>query len=264
MRVPSALLVFGVGLAACRFVDNGLGGDGGPPLHLDAPIRADAAPDAPAWLPVDALPLGPLQSQPGPGCADGTREAFRDFASFPHIAGCAGAWSRVGLRSADTYEPQCNRNAGETGQGCSVTDLCAKDWHVCLDPYDVETHSATGSCEGALPANEAGFFLVRAGATPQGVCSPEPAPNDLHGCGTLGQPESETCAPLSRRMGFADCLTTQGVWRCGDVCERQPDGGVVCHTPDKIEANPTDESLTEALVVTKTQSALGGVLCCED
>jgi hypothetical protein len=200
----------------------------------------------------------------GPGCADGTREGFREATSFPHIAGCAGAWSIPGLLSMETREPQCHHSPGQTGQGCSVADLCAAGWHVCLDANDVETHSATGSCEGILPADEVGFFLVRAGATAQGVCSPDPAPNDLHGCGTLGQPESESCAPLSRRMTFADCLATDGVWYCGDVCDSQPDGGVVCHAQGKIETDATDESLMEALVVTKSAPTMGGALCCED
>jgi hypothetical protein len=264
MRVPAALLLLGVGLTACRFVDSGTGADGGPPLRFDADTSVPPVVDAFVLPPSDTRPVLPLQSQIGAGCWDGTREGFREAASFPHIAGCAGAWSVPGLLSAEASQPQCGRSPGATGQGCSVADLCAPGWHVCRDGHDVETHSATGSCEGALPSDEAGFFLVRAGATPQGVCSPEPSPNDLHGCGTLGQTESETCAPLSRRMTFADCLATDGDWYCGDVCEGQPDGGVTCHARDKIALLPTDESLMEALVVTKSTSTMGGVLCCED
>jgi hypothetical protein len=76
-----------------------------------------------------------------------------------------------------------------------------------------------------------------------GICSSDPlASNDLHGCGGLGQPETQGCAPLSRRMGFADCLATHGVWNCGSQ----------------------DDSLQESKVVTKPGTALGGVLCCKD
>jgi YVTN family beta-propeller protein/cysteine-rich repeat protein len=48
--------------------------------------------------------------QPGPGCADGTREGLVDAETFPNVAACAGSWS------------------GDVTNG-SV--LCEEGWHVC-------------------------------------------------------------------------------------------------------------------------------------
>jgi hypothetical protein len=181
------------------------------------------------------------------GCSDGTREGFRDFTNWPNIAGCAGGWQRPGLLSATARTPACNRVAGNDsrspdGDGCSAADLCAPSWHACLDGPDVASHSPTGGCESIVSPDEQALFVVMAGASPQGVCFPDPsATNDLHGCGTIGQPESEWCPPLTRRMGFADCGPTS-VWECGSV----------------------DDNLSEATVVIKPGPSLGGVLCCRD
>jgi hypothetical protein len=128
--------------------------------------------------------------------------------------------------------------------GCSAADLCAAGWHLCRNPDDVAAHSSSGGCEGAVVAGEQRFFLVAVGASPMGICAPDgTASNDLHGCGGLGQAEAETCAPLSRRMGFADCLATGGTWSCG-----QSDA----------------DSLGEAALVTKPGLGLGGALCCKN
>jgi hypothetical protein len=181
------------------------------------------------------------------GCSDGTREGFRDVAHWPDIAGCAGGWQRPGLLSTTARTPLCKRVAGNDsrnpdGDGCSAADLCAPAWHACLDGPDVANHSPTGGCESIVSPSDQAFFVVMAGASPQGVCYPDlAATNDLHGCGSIGQPESDWCPPLTRRMGFADCGPT-GVWQCGSV----------------------DDSLSEATVVIKPGPSLGGVLCCRD
>jgi hypothetical protein len=84
---------------------------------------------------------------------------------------------------------------------------------------------------------------VLAGASPQGICSPDrDAQDDLHGCGTLGESESPSCDPLDRRLTFAECQASHGVWNCGDASQH----------------------LAEAAVVSKREPALGGVLCCRD
>jgi hypothetical protein len=182
------------------------------------------------------------------GCSDGTREGFRDVANWPRIAGCAGAFDQMGVIGTPDLLPTCDLQAGDTsanpeGMGCSAADLCAEHWHLCRNGSDVAQHSPTGDCESCVPAGEPRFFLVGTGASSFGVCSPDPPEaNDLHGCGWLGQPESDGCYPLSRRMGFADCLATQGVWDCGSELD----------------------SLQEAAVVTKRKSTLGGALCCRD
>jgi hypothetical protein len=254
MRAAFALLL-GVGLAGCHFVGSGTSAEEGPVIRRDAalPDTSDTSPpDGDRGRKAEETGLDELGHVAGPpaivGCSDGTREGFRDLARAADIAGCAGAWSVAGVLGDIVRQPACDRRAGDTssnpgGEGCTVTDLCAADWHVCRDGGDVEAHSPGGGCEGSLPANERAFFLVLAGASPQGVCYPAPgASNDLHGCGTLGQPEVAGCPPLSRRMGFADCRATGEIWLCGSE----------------------DEALHEALVVTKPHPALGGVLCCRD
>jgi hypothetical protein len=114
---------------------------------------------------------------------------------------------------------------------------------VCRDAGDVVRVSPTG-CESAAVSGETRLFVVAAGASFQGICLPDPAAaNDLHGCGGgfLGQSEDPGCYPLERRMGFADCAAT-GVWSCGTA----------------------DDHLSEAAHVTKSDSSLGGALCCRD
>jgi hypothetical protein len=191
--------------------------------------------------------LAPVPGDPVTiGCSDGTREGFRDFANWPGIAGCAGGWQVPGLLSFVARSPSCDRVAGNdssnpNGDGCSAADLCADGWHACVDGPDVARSSPTG-CESVGSPGDQAFFAVMTGASTQGVCYPDPsATNDLHGCGSIGQPESDGCPPLTRRMGFADCFQT-GVWQCGTV----------------------DQSLTEAKWVTKSGPSLGGILCCRN
>jgi hypothetical protein len=243
-------LTFVAALAGCRVLQSGL-------VTEPADAKPDTArPDRSAPSGPDgatpALDAGEPQGIPGSplsaGCSDGTREGFRDFASWPNIAGCAGAFEKPGVLGSPTLLPACELLAGDgsanpSGAGCNAADLCAQHWHLCRSAADVAAHSPTGDCEGSVPAGEPRFFLVGAGASAMGICSPDPeAANDLHGCGGLGQPESDGCAPLARRLGFADCQATSGVWSCGDVTD----------------------NLREAAVVTKTGSTRGGVLCCRD
>ncbi len=245
MRRLLLLLLFGAAFTpACRVLSSGLPNgdttataDGGGPRRTDAPAPPDEAVTSSAV------------EQPGvagTGCSDGTREGFRDSTVWPLIAGCAGGFSRPGVVGA--VKPSCAMLAGDSsdnpaGVGCSAADLCATGWHVCLDGPDVRSHSTTGDCEGCVLAGEPRFFLVATGATSTGVCTADRTENnDLHGCGGLGEPESEDCPPLSRRMGFADCLETAKVWSCGTAAQ----------------------SAEEAAVVTKSGPTLGGVLCCKD
>lgn len=215
---------------------------------LGAPAIDPNAYQAEVGIPVDLTPVigDPLTI----GCSDGTREGFRDFTHWPKIAGCAGAWRLPGLIVASTRVPQCMHVAGNDsrnpeGLGCSAADLCAPTWHACLGGPDVASHSPTGGCESIVLPGEEALFVVMAGASPEGVCYPDPAAtNDLHGCGSMhiGQPESGGCPPLNRRLGFSDCAATAGVWECGTAAD----------------------SLSEATVVTKPDPSLGGVLCCKD
>ncbi len=213
---------------------------------------ADPAPSQPQ--PRDGstgIELGPPPTVTGPpdeiGCADGTRDGYLDLDAWTNIAACAGGWSAPGVTGQDAWTPRCDRAAGNSGAnlagaGCGIADLCAEGWHVCGSPDEVAAASPS-DCEGAVPHGHSMFFLIAAGASVQGVCSPDvTAANDLHGCGTLGQPELEGCEPLDRRFGFADCLRSEGGWQCGDASRH----------------------LEEANLVTKLGPTLGGVLCCRD
>jgi hypothetical protein len=212
--------------------------------------REPAAPSEPPALDPSLEPEAP-RGPPGPpaqvGCADGTREGFTDLGRWRDIAGCAGGFRMAGLQGPRTYVPQCNREAGNTGAnpsgvGCSVADLCAQGWQVCEDSAALALR-APGGCEEAIPEGFALFFLVRAGASPGGVCAPGSGwQNDLHGCGSFGMPAHETCAPLDRRLSFSTCQATAGIWSCGDA----------------------DSHLQETALVTKAGPALGGVLCCRE
>lgn len=239
----------------CRVYSIGLAGDGSADdfAGLDASDsggeqETSASDEANAYANGGPADLAPMSRDPLiVGCSDGTREGFRDIKNWPSIAGCAGGWTSYGLLSLSARKPEClrvdgNDSGNPEGVGCSAADLCAPTWHACLDGPDVASHSPTGGCESAVSPGDEALFVVMTGASPQGVCSPDPsAANDLHGCGSIGQPESAGCAPLDRRMNFADCTATV-VWQCG--------------TPD--------DSLREADVVTKSGSSLGGVLCCKD
>ena len=237
------------GLTGCRVLHSGLfeeagvqeAGNPSPATDTSAPVEAQPALDM-------GEPPGVTAAPDIVGCSDGTREGFRHLVDWPNIAGCAGAFNQPGVLGSPDVQPACGLRAGDSnsnreGIDCSIADLCSANWHVCRDGGDVAKHSPTGDCEGCVPAGEPRFFLVASGASSMGLCSPDPLnANDLHGCGGLGQPESQACAPLSRRMGFADCLATNGVWSCGDE----------------------SDSLQEAKVVVKRGTTLGGVLCCKD
>ncbi len=195
------------------------------------------------------------------GCADGLRDAFRDLARYPRIAGCAGGFAIPGLSRATS--PTCGRGAGDDGanpdgRGCTASDLCAPGWHVCLSVRDVATHSPDG-CRGASDMADA-FFATRqtgpgcaycaSGTDP--TCGPNDCrvgcaqsattTNDIFGCGTLGGvPQATSCTPLDR---FSNNL-------CSDL-----------HAPWRCDADPA--GLRESDVVVKPGPAAGGVLCCED
>ena len=245
-------ILFIAGLAGCQILGSGIPPEGVVAPGPDATIAYGADGATAAYDSRQGTDAGEPPGVAGPtdivGCSDGTREGFRDFVTWQTIAGCAGGFDQPGVIGSPNLLPTCNLNAGDTspnpnGVGCSAADLCAAHWHLCLDGYDVSQHSPTGDCESCVPAGEPRFFLVASGASAMGICSPDPsASNDLHGCGGLGQPETEACYPLFRRMGFADCLATGSVWWCGDE----------------------SDYLEEARVVMKTGPTMGGALCCQD
>ena len=239
-------------LVGCRVLTSGLPGSDATAPDRDAAVAGKDVAAIGLDGPVPAVDAGVPEGISGApvlvGCSDGTREGFRNLSVWPNIAGCSGAFDQMGVVGTPDLPATCELQAGNSspipvGAGCSAADLCAPHWHVCRDGSDVARSSPTGDCEGCVGAGERRFFLVASGASPIGICSPDSREsNDLHGCGDLGEPESDGCAPLARRMGFADCLATNGVWSCGNDLD----------------------SLREAAVVTKPGPSLGGVLCCRD
>jgi hypothetical protein len=230
------------------------------------------------WHPLEVttLPRGDDQdrSRPPPvtlavavaragGCADGSREAFRDEGRYRGIAGCAGAFSRPGI--APDAPPACGRGAGNdgavaSGKGCNASDLCEKGWHVCRGAGDVRAHSPDG-CAGAADAGPGSFFAT--GQSGPGCtfcatgkdksCGPESCragcaqtketTNDIFGCGTAGAvPERGSCDPLDR-FSHDLCQSIGRSWVC-------PAGG--------------GGNEREIALVTKTDASGGGVLCCRD
>jgi hypothetical protein len=257
-RPALALLLALLGASGCRLLEAGVplgdGGwadeDGGPALVDAAGQNGPARPDlARPPDPADGAASGPALVLSGPpqqvGCSDGTREGFVELTYWPDIAGCSGGWSVPGALGAGAAQPQCRRTSGNSsenpaGVGCAIADLCAEGWHVCAGPLEVASRSAT-DCESAVPPGPPLFFLVASAATPFGACTFDLlATNDLHGCGDLGKPELDGCSPLERRMDFAACLATGGVWSCGTYADH----------------------LNEAHLVTKRGPSQGGALCC--
>lgn len=92
------------------------------------------------------------------GCADGERDAFRDRARYPDIAGCAGA---------QDGPPGSFWATRQTGPGCLQ---CATGTAL-----DCSGNDCRGDC-ATTPATT----------------------NDLFGCGSLGSSPQPSCAPLDR------------------------------------------------------------------
>jgi hypothetical protein len=241
--VPLALAL--LALPACRLRDGALVQDGASPAPSDVAVEAAVSGDGNEGTEAGEPP-GVTAAPDIAGCSDGSREGFRSFELWPDIAGCAGAFDQPGVLGEMATLRSCSSLAGDTntnvlGIHCSAADLCAPSWHLCRGGADVAVHSPSGDCESCVPAGEQRFFIAAVAASSMGICSPDPqAGNDLHGCGGLGEPEDATCSPLSRRMGFADCLGTKGVWSCGGQAD----------------------STQEARLVRKSGTTLGGVLCC--
>jgi hypothetical protein len=184
---------------------------------------------------VDTLPAG---------CADGTREGFVSKVDHPLIAGCAGGWEVLGVRSESSREPTCAREGGNDGprpggSGCSVADLCAEGWHVCEGPADVAASSPRG-CRGALPDDSPPqFFATRASGPGYHRCDEDGA-NDVLGCGNYGREGwSPSCGPLTRQTGDL-CTSLHAPWDCGE------------------------DGTQEAQHLVKSGPEGGGVLCCQD
>ncbi len=197
------------------------------------------------------------------GCADGARDAFRDRARYPDIAGCAGGFELPGLNRDDA--PTCARIAGDdgpnaNGTGCRASDLCAEGFHVCRSSGEVRARSIDG-CAGAGDAEPRTFWATRQTGPGYLQCATGTAldctnrdcrdncantsntTNDIFGCGSLGSSPQASCAPLDR-SGNNLCGELVRPWRCD-----QPAG---------------QADVRESEFVVKPGPEAGGVLCCRD
>ena len=199
----------------------------------------------------------------GPGCADGTREGYTKALLYPGIAACGGGWSVPGV--FQEHLPTCDRLAGDdsanpAGTGCATSDLCASGWHVCRTALEVLTFSEGAGCGPATVAET--FFVTGQSGNGCGYCSVSSDPadsgcsggsclsscyptsvqaNDIFGCGAIGITPAGNCTPLNS-FGNNFCASLPSPWACS------------------AGSNTVDE----ALWVTKSGSAGGGVLCCVD
>jgi len=219
----------------------------------------------------------------GSGCADGTREGYRDSDQWPDISGCSGAWTIPGLHDANpgiapgcpglatnnTVTPACDNNAGNDsdnplGVGCNVADLCAPGWHVCLGDSDVDDHAPAG-CNGATAAGDPPlFFATRQSTTGCGVCA--------NGSLTSSSCNSNTCAAgcvQSARTSndFYGCGNFGSTYTCGtlnrfshNLCSGLAGSPWSCNLPTTAD----DSGFCEAYTALKSGTSYGGVLCCRN
>ena len=161
----------------------------------------------------------------------------------PDIAGCSGAWDVPGLSTPASMTPGCNRQAGNDGMnaagiGCSVEDLCAEGWAVCVSSAEVAMKAATGMCPASGPT---GMWATRQGGMAGNEECQDGDPDDITGCGyALGLPAGLTCAPLNRVLHHPACTSAIN-WDCADQATYVT---------------------TEQEIVTKPGIGQGGVLCC--
>jgi hypothetical protein len=166
-------------------------------------------------------PTAAKVSSVSPGCDSGVRAGFKDAAKFPNIAACAGSWNEPGLVTRTN-----------TGQA-TASALCADGWHVCSTIAEVQRKSHGLGCVAAEPEGT-GFFAIAEGATKAPECFTS-GPVGVLGCGVLGAPAPEACAPMER-VSNPGCSALDEPWAC--------------------------ERGSELWSLTKSSRDAGGVLCC--
>ncbi|MBI5510802.1 MAG: hypothetical protein HY903_18740 [Deltaproteobacteria bacterium] len=215
-----------------------------------------------------------VSNRPDVGCADGTREGFKDLGTYPNIAACSGAWSEGGLTDL-TLVPKCDRGGGNDsahadGGGCGAADLCASGWHVCRGKAEIATLSVTG-CDGAVPAgapDKSLFFAVSQHSVNNSVCDDAAGDNDVFGCGNLGHTlaADKNCAPLNRALastqanscGYNEAEPHLGPWVCvGDAASHLHEGALV-----KKDGCPNRSCSYDGNPIGSADK--GGVVCCKD
>jgi hypothetical protein len=128
------------------------------------------------------------------------------------------------------------------GVGCTATDLCAAEWHVCrtsLEVYErLPVSDRTCTRLGASPQK---LFITAQSGSGGDMCDAT-GTNDVLGCGTYGLvASSAACAPLDRTSDNM-CFSIKAV------------GGWECLDP-----------VSELTTIRKSDPTTGGgVLCCRD
>jgi hypothetical protein len=176
-------------------------------------------------MPTTASPAPAVESSSeasvGPGCHSGVRVGFADANTYPKIAACAGGWDEPGLISPKPVEG-------------NAAALCADGWHICTDIAEVKRTTNGVGCAGA-GLKDGAFFAIQDGAFEPPECFTRGSIGVL-GCGSLGAPAPQACAPLER-VSNPGCSALVEPWAC--------------------------EKNTEVWSLTKPKHEAGGVLCCE-
>lgn len=171
------------------------------------------------------------------GCADGSREALLDEATFPNVAACAGGFWVAGVGAPVSL---CDRQGGDDGplpdgMGCSIADLCAEGWHLCASRQEV---AAAGLDDCGAQAWDGQFFATSQSGEGSNTCN-DTGTNDVFGCGDVGYGDVSGCAPLNRSTGNL-CANVPGAWAC------------------------MEDAYDEVSHVVKPGPDAGGALCCRD
>lgn len=113
----------------------------------------------------DPPPLIEHEQAPSPstvGCADGTREGFKDQSAFTTIASCAGGFLTRDLRAPSAAGRLPCGNSMNVD--CDVADdLCAEGWHLCMtdgNPADLRDRVASNECNSNVAGD--GLFVAAA------------------------------------------------------------------------------------------------------
>jgi len=236
-------------------------------------------------LPADCTNPSLTFEAPIVGCADGTREGFMDYARYPFIAACGGAWDTPGLDAGATcLHATGNHKTPGTGAHCTPVDLCAVGWHVCRGPDDLLARSPDG-CSDAVDAFYANFgvapfgvdadgntigpypggaFFASRATLDDGVCDEVLAtPVDgvgVFGCGNLGA-DTSACGPFDRAANDL-CAGLRNDEET-DADDPATDWGYQTAT-DWAWSCGTVVGNERGAIVKTLADRQGGVLCCKD
>jgi hypothetical protein len=173
----------------------------------------------------------------GPGCHSGVRVGFSDTNTFPKIAACAGGWDSPGLVNT-------NPTPG------NAAALCADGWHICSSIEEVKRATEGKGCEAAELKSGA-FFAIQDGVFEPPECFTRGSIGVL-GCGSLGAPAPQACAPLER-VSNPGCSALDEPWACEKEMEvwsltkpKYDGGGVLCCVGKATDPTPATSPWTFA------------------